>query len=714
MRNVGIMLLAVVATAATAFAAPASAAENYVTDFLSPDVQFCPDGASCEVFELEDVSADGRAAIVKTDAPLVLTDTDNKSDLYEWLDGTWTRVAAGPVTAPQVSEDGSRVMFASTASLIPDDADGNGIDIYLSDNGVLRLISAPPGGSSVPGPTFFQFGYPGMSRDGTHIVFVSPEQLVPEDTDTKSDAYEWVEGTLRLASTGPLDPGAAGTDVSNPSISDNGAHVLFFTTMQLVPEDTDTGSDRYDRAGGQTTLLGGGSTASAAGLSADGTRYVFATNESLVPEDTDSYLDVYMSENGTTTMISTGGFCPPGPNGLVLCRSYLRGVARTGKQIFFTSSERFVPEDTNSGFDLYQWDDGVITLVSVGPNGVAGDLYDDPYFRGVTVSDDGQHVYFMTGVALTADDQNGSGTDVYERFGGVTSLRSVGSNAGGSCCGVIAAAIVAIPDGSGVIFRTNYRLVPEDAGDGYGNLYKLSPAGPTFLSTGPAGSWDASRFLVSDHGRVFFVADYPLTPVDTDVSYDLYLARPATTGGYPRPRGASPSYIPLVPAYQPCAAPSRTHGAPLSFGSCSPPVSDSSQLTVGSPDANGQPASSIGWAIVKAQTADVRFEVSLTDVRNANDLSDYTGALQPRATVRLTDRDGGVPGTTADFPFAFSMPCAATASTTTGASCAVTTTANSVLPGAVTSSERTVWALDTFEVRDADGARFATQGLFVP
>ena len=58
--------------------------------------------------------------------------------------------------------------------------------------------------------------------------------------------------------------------------------------------------------------------------------------------------------------------------------------------------------------------------------------------------------------------------------------------------------------------------------------------------------------------------------------------------GYPRPEGASPLRVSLVPAYQECTAPDRTHGPPLAFPSCASPQQESSELTVGTPDANGQ------------------------------------------------------------------------------------------------------------------------------
>ncbi len=205
--------------------------------------------------------------------------------------------------------------------------------------------------------------------------------------------------------------------------------------------------------------------------------------------------------------------------------------------------------------------------------------------------------------------------------------------------------------------------------------------------------------------------------------------------GYPRPRGATPLVVPLVPAYRGCGSPNSTHGAPLSFGSCSPPRLRSDYLTFGTPDANGQPANSIGSVRFTTQLnsppttpSDVAVNASLTDVRNQTDLSDYTGELGINTTVRLTDTNNGGasgadPGTASDFPFAFTMPCAATASTTIGGSCSVSTTFNAIVPGAVTGSQRAIWELGDVTVSDggADGlvstspnTMLARQGVFVP
>ena len=165
------------------------------------------------------------------------------------------------------------------------------------------------------------------------------------------------------------------------------------------------------------------------------------------------------------------------------------------------------------------------------------------------------------------------------------------------------------------------------------------------------------------------------------------------------------------------------------------PQQVSSQLTVGSPDANGKVANSNGVArldvvlgdpTTPADEADVQLAVSITDVRRRSDLSDYTGELEVTPLVRITDRLNGPsqmePATVQDALFPVTVPCAGTAGDV-GATCAVTTTFDAVTPGAVPEGKRAIWALDSLEVTDggADGlaatapnALFERQGIFVP
>jgi len=206
--------------------------------------------------------------------------------------------------------------------------------------------------------------------------------------------------------------------------------------------------------------------------------------------------------------------------------------------------------------------------------------------------------------------------------------------------------------------------------------------------------------------------------------------------GYPRPKGATPFRASLVPAYAECTSANRTHGPPLASPSCNPPAQTSDHLTVGTPDANGKPAKSVGSlragviadeTSTSADEADVALTFDLIDVRNQSDLLDYNGELEARAAVRITDRDntpGPVAGTVADFLYAFTVPCSTTADTTVGSTCSIATTADSLVPGTIDGGNRSIWELGQIEVLDggADGLAstsggntpFARQGIFVP
>jgi len=209
------------------------------------------------------------------------------------------------------------------------------------------------------------------------------------------------------------------------------------------------------------------------------------------------------------------------------------------------------------------------------------------------------------------------------------------------------------------------------------------------------------------------------------------------TRGYPRPGGASPLRASMVVAYANCASPNRTHGPALEFPSCNPPAQTSARLTVGTPDANSRAATMVGsvrFGVMAgnpgtpADEADVLIETRVTDVRLTAGLGDYTGELEGRVSLRITDRLNGAGqnegATVTDTPFSFAVPCTATSGTgNVGATCSLNTTADAVVPGLVVETKRTIWQMSDVELRDGgpdglastqDNTRFARQGIFVP
>jgi hypothetical protein len=108
------------------------------------------------------------------------------------------------------------------------------------------------------------------------------------------------------------------------------------------------------------------------------------------------------------------------------------------------------------------------------------------------------------------------------------------------------------------------------------------------------------------------------------------------------------------------------------------------------------------------------------------ELSDYTGELEANSAIRVTDRLNGrftTEAATMDrFQFPIRFPCAETASSS-GATCSIVTTFNTILPGTIVAGRRANWQLGQIQVRDGgvdgnadsdDYATFLVGGLFVP
>jgi len=230
--------------------------------------------------------------------------------------------------------------------------------------------------------------------------------------------------------------------------------------------------------------------------------------------------------------------------------------------------------------------------------------------------------------------------------------------------------------------------------------------------------------------------------------FGLMVVAQSASATHVRPKAATPFYASLVPAYNACTSPNRTHAAPLSYGSCNPPVQTSPNVTVGTPDANGAPANFVGSLKLVvtngpgANDADVGITENLTDVRcqgsttacgTANTAAgpDYTGSLLTKLSLRITDHNNSTSpsgpftdaatGTYPNFPIA--AGCAGTANTI-GAACSVTTSVNSIVPGALVEGKRAVVEISQVQVYDGgpDGnpnsgnneALFAVQGIFIP
>jgi hypothetical protein len=254
---------------------------------------------------------------------------------------------------------------------------------------------------------------------------------------------------------------------------------------------------------------------------------------------------------------------------------------------------------------------------------------------------------------------------------------------------------------------------------------------------GPVGgnvhlSPDARKIVTGGFGELL-VADADGTNsevIDSGPDPDDPDWQPIPVNSYPRPRAAVLQQVSLVPAYRACTAPNRTHGPPLAYDSCNPPAQTSDEATLGTPDANGKPLRGEGKARYATLAGDVRIELEVADVYDRSTLTDYTGELRLHSLLRITDKrntphpGGPGAGTVSDTILGATAPCTATADPNQGASCVVSTMANALAPGTVSTGARTVWGLGQTRVDDGgadgdadtlgDNTLFMVQGVFVP
>jgi TolB protein len=302
------------------------------------------------------------------------------------------------------------------------------------------------------------------------------------------------------------------------------------------------------------------------------------------------------------------------------------------------------------------------------------------------------------------------------------------------------------PDGTRIAFYTDR--------DGNYEIYSMNVAGSgqTRLTNNAAS--DLEPAFSPDGAKIAFYTDrdgnFEIYSINADGTSPARLTnsptedrdpdwQPIPVNAYPRPKGATPLYAALVPAYAPCTAPNRQHGPSLASPSCNPPAQLSGELTVGTGDANGKAANSVGSLrlgvvvgdpVSPADEADITIAVSIADVYRRGSLADYVGELRARTPLRLSDRDntphpgGPGAGTVIDIEFAFNVPCASTADTAVGGTCALTTTSDTLVPGMAKEGRRSIWGLGQVRLDDGgadsdadtpgDNTPFMKQGIFVP
>jgi hypothetical protein len=206
------------------------------------------------------------------------------SDVDETSYGDWHGNLGGRTA--EVTPDGRHLVFESWHSITGYDnltyENGSSVGephveafVYAAEANRLSCVSCNPSGASpegrgneglLPGSaignTVSTYMLRWISEDGTRVFFDSRQPLVPQDSNGRTDVYEWEqEGTSGCPTAASarqdggctfLLTGGISTDASAfVDASANGDDVFFTTRAKLVPQDHDENVKLYDaRVGG--------------------------------------------------------------------------------------------------------------------------------------------------------------------------------------------------------------------------------------------------------------------------------------------------------------------------------------------------------------------------------------------------------------------------------------------------------------------------------
>ena len=316
----------------------------------------CATSVSCNVSSpvtYQGASKDGSKVFFTTAQALLPSDKDTTSNIYECElpgDGgatpahsgvlvnacpflkavsvTGTSAGANVQSVVAVSEEGSRVYFTATG-VLTSAANSQGRSAEFGKDNLY--VWEAPGAHDPTGYTAFIATLPGASPteaqatpDGRYLVFTTTADVTLDDTSTAAQAfrYDAQSGELIRVSVGQNGFNSDGNTSSDPAtlatqfvpnrltVSENGSYIVFQSNDALTPQVHGGLQNAYEWHDGNVYLISDGidriNHAGLIGMDAAGANIFFTTADRLVGQDTDEDTDVYDAR-------IDGGFPAPTP-----------------------------------------------------------------------------------------------------------------------------------------------------------------------------------------------------------------------------------------------------------------------------------------------------------------------------------------------------------------------------------------------------------------
>ncbi len=387
-----------------------------------------PTGVTPENYSVKfaGASPDLSRVLFEANAALIAGAPTEAQSLYAWSGGALRLVSVLPgpggeaaasagagdghddIFANDVSSDGSRIFWTD-----------NNSQLYVREDeaATIKLNSSQREPSLGDGSATFRAATP----DGSKVFFTDTVALTNNPDDSGGGLYEYDFNGDRLTDLTPDGGGAPGIE-GVVGVGDEGSSVYFVATAALAADATGGADNLYVAHNGTITFIAmlSGEDANdwtqsfasrTARVTPNGEDVVFMSNESLTGYDNvdaitgkrDTEVFVYDDEDGQLSCASCNpsNERPTGPSSMPagLNPSYApRVISDNGSQVFFDSSDTLLPGDTSGQQNVYEYENGKVSLISSGSS--------DDISAFTDTSENGEDAFFTTRAQLVPQDRS--------------------------------------------------------------------------------------------------------------------------------------------------------------------------------------------------------------------------------------------------------------------------------------------------------------------
>ncbi len=327
------------------------------------------------------------------------------------------------------SEDGSKVFFATEAPLTEGAGCGVGCEQPTGSNLYMASIGCPAGGS----------GCEAAQREVTSLVEVSHDAVAEQAAEVQGVVNIAQDGSrVYFVARGVLSEGADAEGHAPVGGADNlyvydsvSGQTTFVADLCSGPGRSGVSEDArcprgLQEGGGDAALLWG-ERAPEAQSTQDGSFLVFAAYAQLSPGDTDSARDVYRYDalTGRLERVSVGeddydangnndafgadiepaGAWGGNDNVYIDHELATHAISEDGSRIVFSTADPLSPAATNGRVDVYEWDEGSVSLISSGTS--------EENDGHAMITPSGRDIFFVTSQGLVSGDTDGL-PDIYD------------------------------------------------------------------------------------------------------------------------------------------------------------------------------------------------------------------------------------------------------------------------------------------------------------